>query len=107
MIVWDVTLSCILLGVTVLIGGCAAIMGMFSLMFLDDCPPETCSAGGAFSAVSIALVIAGVVGAVGLIVAIVRMNKRRVSWPISLGTLVACSVIIVVGGYGWASAVGA
>lgn len=106
MIVWDVTISVILLGFTLLVGGCAAFIGLFSLAFLDDCRPETCSAGDAFAAVAIALIVAGIVGCVGLVFAVLRMSKRQVSWPISLATTVACSAILAAGAFGWANAVG-
>jgi hypothetical protein len=40
---------------TVAFGVVAAAMGLFSLAFLDYCPPESCSADGAVTAVAIAL----------------------------------------------------
>src|SRR6185436_10175405 len=44
--------------VTVAFGVVAATMGLFSLAFLDYCPPESCSAEGATMAVGIALLTA-------------------------------------------------
>ena len=67
----DLTISIIALVFTLLIGGSAAVMGFFMLAFLDHCPPETCSAENAVTAVGISLIVAVVVGLAGLVVTIV------------------------------------
>jgi len=51
----DLTISIGALVLTVVFGVVAAAMGLFSLAFLDNCPPESCSAQGAATAVGIAL----------------------------------------------------
>ncbi len=84
-----------------------AVFGLFSLAFLDYCPPESCSAEGAATAVGIALFIAFVIGVVGLVVTVVRLIRRKPGWPFAVATLVLCSVAVFLGGVGYAMAVGA
>ena len=67
----DLVISVVALVLVVLLGAAAAVMGLFSLAFLDYCPPESCSADGAVTAVGTALMIAFVVGLIGLVVTIV------------------------------------
>ena len=43
----DLAVSVTALVATMLLGGGAAVFGLFSLVFLDYCPPESCSAEGA------------------------------------------------------------
>ena len=62
---------------TVAFGVIAAAMGLFSLAFLDYCPPETCSAEGAVTAVGIALLAALAIGVVGLVVTVVQLYRRK------------------------------
>jgi hypothetical protein len=82
----DLTISIVALVLTVLFGAGAAVMGLFLLAFLDYCPPETCSADGAFTAVGTALMIALVVGLVGLVVTIVQLVRRSLAWPFAVGS---------------------
>jgi hypothetical protein len=103
----DLTISIISLVLTVLLGGSAAVMGFFLLAFLDYCPPETCSADGAVTAVGISLIVAVVVGLVGLVVTIVQLVRRSPAWPFAVGTLVLCGVICAFGFAGYFAAVGA
>jgi hypothetical protein len=63
--------------VTVAFGVVAATMGLFSLAFLDYCPPESCSAEGAAMAVGIALLAALAIGVVGLLVTVVQLYRLR------------------------------
>ena len=102
----DLVISVVALVLTVLLGAAAAVMGLFSLAFLDYCPPETCSADGAVTAVGTALMVAFVVGLIGLVVTIVALVRRSLAWPFAVGTLVLCGVICVFGGVGYAAAVG-
>ena len=51
----DLTVSIITMVLIVLLGGLAGFMGVFSLAFLDHCPPATCSVDGAVTAVMTAL----------------------------------------------------
>lgn len=106
MIVWDVVISVAALVMTVVLGGFAVLAGIFSLAFLDYCPPETCSAGGALTAVATAIVVAGIIGVLGLIWAIVRMGRRKISWPIAVGTFTLCLFALGGGIVGYAAAVG-
>jgi hypothetical protein len=102
----DLVISIVALGLVVLLGAAAAVMGLFALAFLDDCPPESCSVDGAVTAVGTALMIAFVVGLIGLVVTIVALVRRSLAWPFAVGTLVLCAVICVFGGVGYAAAVG-
>jgi hypothetical protein len=47
----DLWISVAALTLTVLVGAVGAAGGLFSLAFLDYCPPESCSANGAATAV--------------------------------------------------------
>jgi len=102
----DLTISIITLVLTVMLGAVAAVLGVFSLAFLDDCPRESCSANGAATAVMTSLCIAGLVGVVGLVVTIIRLVGRRTAWPFALGTLLICGAVLFFGGIGFVSAVG-
>lgn len=88
-------------------GAVAAVFGLFSLAFLDNCPPESCSAEGAVTAVGAALLIAFVIGVAGLVVTVVRLIRRKSGWPFAVATLVLCAVAVFLGGVGYAMAVGA
>jgi hypothetical protein len=103
----DLSVSITALILTVLLGVGAAAAGLFSLAFLDYCPPESCSANGALTAVATALLIAALVGTAGLIVTIVRLTRRKPAWPFAITTLVACGIVLLIGGIGYAGAVGA
>jgi hypothetical protein len=103
----DLWISISALILTVLVGGGAAVMGLFLLAFLDSCPPETCSAEGAVTAIGTALVAATVVGLAGLVVTVVQLVRRKLAWPFAVGTLVLCGVICVAGVVGYFVAVGA
>jgi hypothetical protein len=103
----DLAISIISLVMTLLLGGAAAVMGFFLLAFLDHCPPETCSAEGAVTAVGVSLIVAIVVGLIGLVVTIVQLVRRSPAWPFAVGTLVLCGVICAFGFAGYFAAVGA
>lgn len=102
----DLTVSIILLTLTVLLGAVAAFFGLMSLAFLDNCPPATCSAEGAVTAVLVSLAAAGVAGIVGLVLTIIRLSRRRIAWPYALVTLGICTLVLVAGGAGFVTAVG-
>lgn len=103
----DLAASIVALLLTVLLGLAAAVFGVFLLAFLDHCPPETCSAEGAFTAVATALAVAAVIGASGLMVTIVQLTRRRPAWPFAVATLLLCVVTFFLGGMGYGAAVGA
>ncbi|MFC4948363.1 hypothetical protein [Pseudonocardia sp. GCM10023141] len=106
LIAWDVTLSVIALALTGLLVAGGVVIGFFSVAFLDHCPPERCSAEGAWTAVGIALLVAVVIGLAGMVVAIVRITRRRISWPFAVGALLLCVATLVAGIAGYAAAVG-
>jgi hypothetical protein len=78
----------------VAVGDCAGatsrrflVGGVFSLAFLDSCPPEHCSADGAATTV-------------------IRLARRRPGWPFAVATLGACAVVGVCGVIAYAAATG-
>ena len=103
----DLAASIATLTVTVLLGAVAAVFGLFSLAFLDHCPPESCSVEGAVTAVGTALLIAFVIGVAGLVVTVVRLIRRKPGWPFAVATLVLCAIAVFLCGVGYAMAVGA
>ena len=103
----DLVISIVALIFTLILGVVAAVFGLFSLAFLDHCPPESCSAENAFTAVATALFIAAVIGVIGLVVTIVRLRAHRPGWPFAIATLVLCAISFILGGVGYAVAVGA
>jgi hypothetical protein len=102
----DLAVSIIALVATALIGAAGAFFGLFSLAFLDYCPPESCSAEGAATAVFTALFVALVIFVVGLVVTVVQLFRRKRGWPFAVATLVLCVTALFVGGVGYAMAVG-
>lgn len=102
----DVTISIVGLVLTVLLGAGAVFLGIFSLAFLDYCPPASCSVEGAVTAVMTALGIAALVGLTGLVVTIVRLVRHKLAWPFAVGTLALCVVVLLGGGAAYSAAVG-
>ncbi|MBB3601769.1 ABC-type multidrug transport system permease subunit [Mycolicibacterium sp. BK556] len=102
----DLTISIILMVVTVLVGAGGAFLGLFSIAFLDYCPPMTCSAEGAVTSVLSALAITALVGLAGIIVTIVQLARRKPGWPFATGTLVLSVAVLFVGGVAYVAAVG-
>ena len=102
----DTTISIVVLVFTALLGIGAVFMGIFSLAFLDYCPPATCSADGAVTAVMSALAVAALVGLAGMIVTIVRLVRHKTAWPFAVGTLGLCLVVLFFGGMAYSVAVG-
>jgi hypothetical protein len=92
---------------TAVLGVLAASMGVFSLAFLDNCPPESCSADGAATAVWTALLAAFAIGVVGVVVTVVQLYRRKPGWPFAVATFVLCALAVVLGAVGYAMAVGA
>jgi hypothetical protein len=102
----DMVISIGALIFTVAFGVAAATMGLFSLAFLDYCPPQSCSAEGAVTAVGSALLAAFAIGVVGLVVTVVQLYRRKPGWPFAVATFVLCALAVVLGGIGYAMAVG-
>lgn len=102
----DIAVSVTALILTVLLGAVASFFGLFSLAFLDSCPPATCSVDGAVTAVMTALGIAAVIGVVGLVMTVVQLFRRKRSWPFAVATLALCTITVFLGGVGYVMAVG-
>lgn len=102
----DVTVSILMMVLTVLLGAVAAVIGVFSLAFLDHCPPATCSADGAVAAVMGALAAAALVGVTGVVLTMIAIGRQKRSWPLAVGTFVLCLVVLFGGFLGYVAAVG-
>ena len=102
----DLAVSITAMVLTVLLGAAAAVLGLFSLAFLDHCPPRTCSIDGAVDAVFTSLSAAAAIGALGLAGSVIQLVRRKPAWPFAVGTLGLCLAAVVLGGVGYASAVG-
>jgi hypothetical protein len=101
----DLTVSILLIVLTVLTVGAGSLMGVFSLAFLDNCPPQTCSVDGAVSASMTTVAIAALVGLAGIVTTIVRLATRKRAWPFAIGTLGACIAVFLVGALAYTGAV--
>lgn len=99
------TISIVVLVLTVAMGAAATVFGVFSLAFLDHCPPETCSVDGAVSAVFTALLVAAGVGVLGLVLTVVALVRRATAWPYALTTFALCALTLFLGAVGYAAAV--
>ena len=102
----DVTVSIIVMIITVFTGGAGAVMGLFSLAFLDHCPPETCSADAAVTVAMTTVGIAALIALTGLILTIARLGARKRGWPFAVGTLAAMLVVFFLGAMAYTVAVG-
>jgi hypothetical protein len=102
----DLWISIGVLTFTAVFGVVAATMGLFSLAFLDYCPPESCSAEGAATAVGTGLLTAFAVGLVGLVVTVIQLYRRKPGWPFAVATFLLCVLAVVLGGVGYVAAVG-
>lgn len=102
----DIAVSVVVLVLTALFLAASAFIGLFSLAFLDSCPPESCSVEGAVTAVMLGVGVAVAVGVVGLIITVVQLVRRKRGWPFAVATLGLCVVAVVLGGVGYVIAVG-
>ncbi|HEX9832358.1 MAG TPA: hypothetical protein VGA66_04585 [Mycobacterium sp.] len=102
----DIAISVATLIVTALLGAVAAVLGVFSLAFLDHCPPQSCSVDGAVTAVMSALGVALLIGVAGLVATVVQLSRRKRGWPIAVATLALCAIAVLFGGVGYVMAVG-
>ena len=102
----DIAVSVAVLVLTVLFGAVAAFLGLFSLAFLDHCPPATCSVDGAVNAVFTSLLAAAAIGLIGLVVTVTQLVRRKTAWPFAVGTFVLCVSAVFLGGVGYSAAVG-
>ncbi len=101
----DLTVSILLIVLTVLTVGAGALMGVFSLAFLDNCPTATCSVDGAVTASMTTVAVAGGVGFAGIVTTIVRLATRKRAWPFAVGTLAGCVAVFFVGALAYTGAV--
>jgi hypothetical protein len=102
----DLAISLTALALTAVVIAGAAFLGLFSLAFLDYCPPESCSAEGAGTAVITAVIVALAIAAIGLTATVIQLFRRRRAWPFAVGALGLCVIAFVVGGLGYITAVG-
>ncbi|MBX7434506.1 hypothetical protein JDV09_20730 [Mycobacterium sp. Y57] len=101
----DMAISITVLVFIVALGGIAAVMGLFSVAFIDHCPPATCSIEGAVTAVFTSLLVAGGIGVAGVVLTIVQLVRRRTAWPFAVATLALCLMTLFVGAVGYVAAV--
>nr|WP_240431389.1 hypothetical protein [Mycobacterium kyogaense] len=87
-------------------GAVAAVLGLFSLAFLDHCPPATCSVDGAVTAVFTSLAAAALLGLIGLVVTVVALIRRASAWPYALATFCLCALSLFLGVLSYGAAVG-
>lgn len=83
-----------------------SFFGLMMLAFLDYCPPASCSVDGAVFSVLGAIGLAVAVGVTGLVITVVRLARRATAWPVAVGTLGACFVVLGVGFFAFTIAVG-
>ncbi|MEZ0340854.1 hypothetical protein ACAG25_12815 [Mycobacterium sp. pV006] len=102
----DLVLSIAVLVVTVLIGLMGALIGFFLLVFLDHCPPETCSVDAAVNAVFTAVLVAGAIGLTGGVLSVIQLVRAKPAWPFATGTLALCVLTLFLGGIAYTAAVG-
>ena len=82
----------VLAWLTMLLGG---VMMLVLLAYLGSCLPSRCSGGA--QAVSVAALVAGVVAVLATtVLAIVRMARRRRSWPAGIAALGGVVVALLV-----------
>ena len=101
----DIAISITVLVLTALMIAGGAVLGLFSLAFLDYCPPETCSAQGAVNAVATALFVAVAIGVVGVTATAVQLLRRKRGWPFAVATLALCVLAFFFGGMAYSMAV--
>jgi len=92
--------------VAVAVASISAVAGLFWLLFLDYCPPETCSAENAWIAVCEALAVAALVTVIGGAVTIARIARRTIAWPVACVTLALSAGACAIGFAGYVSATG-
>lgn len=101
----DLVVSVVVLVITVIIGGTATVMGVFSLAFLDYCPPATCHVDAAVTSVLMTIAVAALAGLAGLILTVMRLAMRKTAWPFAVGTLTLCVIVLFFGTIAYTAAV--
>ncbi|MCV7227352.1 hypothetical protein H7J73_15060 [Mycolicibacterium komossense] len=102
----DLGISVTAIALTVIFAGLVALIGFFSLAFLDSCQPAYCSAGGAVTAVVITVLTLAAVGLAGVVITIVRLVQRKPAWPFAVGMFGLCMLTCVLGSTGYVMATG-
>ncbi|CAN5494033.1 hypothetical protein BH11ACT7_BH11ACT7_31140 [soil metagenome] len=92
---------------TVGFGALAAFIGLFMLVFLDQCPPARCNVESGITAVGATLLIAAVIGVTGLVMTIIQLTRRGRAWPFAVGAFALCILTCAIGVYYYGDAVGA
>jgi hypothetical protein len=103
----DLVISVATLAVTAACGALAALLGVFLLAFLDDCPPETCHVESAVTAIGAGLLVAFVIGVIGLVATVIQLVRRKPAWPFAVATLVLVLIALGGGVVAYSAAVGA
>jgi hypothetical protein len=96
------------ISITAMVLLCAfvAFIGIFSLAFLDTCPPATCSAGGAVTAVLATVLAMAGVGIIGIVLTIIALVRRQPAWPYATGMFGLCVLACAAGTVGYGAATG-
>lgn len=102
----DIWISIILLVVAAVGWAFGSFISVFLLAFLDNCPPETCSAAGVAISVWGGVGVAALVLLAGGIITVVLLVRGKIAWPWAVGTLVLCGVVLTVGVVGFLAAAG-
>jgi hypothetical protein len=102
----DLGISIATMVITVLFGAFVAFIGVFSLAFLDTCPPATCSAGGAVTAVMSTVLALGGIAIIGIVLTIIALVRRKRAWPCAVGMFGLCVIACVAGIVGYVAATG-
>jgi hypothetical protein len=102
----DLGISIAAIVFTVLFGAFVAFIGIFSLAFLDTCPPATCSAGGAVTAVLTTVLALAGIGIIGIVLTIIALVRRKRAWPYAIGMFGLCVLACVAGTVGYVAATG-
>ena len=93
--VWDVVLTIVLLIATFVVLVVSAFFDLFAVAFTDYCP-EPCHAGAGVAVVFTVWICSFVIAAVGSIVSIVRIVRRRRAWWCDLATV----ILVMIGSVG-------
>jgi len=96
-VVWDIVVSVVVWMLTAVFIGLAAFLAFFSLVYVDDCGPLSCSAAPAFSCLFAAGMASVVVAIAGFVWGLVRMLTHRLSWGVTVGALALCVACWAVG----------
>lgn len=105
-IIWDIIVSVMIWLMTGAFIGVSAFIAIFSLAFIDYCPPQSCSSEAAFSCLFAAGVASVVVAIGGFVGGLIRILRRAPSWWVSVGAFVLCLICWAGGFISAARAVG-